>query len=245
MKSRANFPYKMLTIIVGFLVYINPLSLHADFCGEPVLQFGWYTTHQGKSQHIDIDGLIGDDFTVKKSCAQNFLVGLGYYFNCLECSQIRLQYGINAFYLAPTKINGNVTQENQFTNLSYHYTRTNYPIYLAAKALFSCTSCSNFVIDFGIGPNIIHTSGFKEKSLDGGITIPDAHLFAGKTVTAFSATAGIGWRIYNVLGNCSIEIGYRFFYLGEGELKKVNNQVRNTLHTGNSYANALIFTISI
>lgn len=230
---------KTLTILLSLLLNV---SVHA---GEPILQLGWFSTTQGKSQHIDIESLIGDDFSVKKSSAQNFFVGLGYFFDGCDCSPVQLQYGINAFYLSPTKVKGRVTQENQFTNLSYHYSRTNYPIYLAARAFFCSTPCSSFVVDVGIGPNIIHTSDFREKSLDGGITIPDANLFSGKNVTVFSATAGLGWRINQVFGNCAVEIGYRFFYLGEGELKKGNNQVRNTLHTGNSYANALIFTISI
>jgi opacity protein-like surface antigen len=232
----------------GFSTLIFMLSFLTSFagsCGEPVLQLGWFTATQGKSQHIDIEGLIGDDFSVKKSSDQNLLVGVGYYFDGLCTPQVDIQYGINAFYLAPTKVKGDVTQEDLFTNLSYHYSRTNYPIYVSAKALIPCCMNYDLDIDLGIGPNIINTSGFKEKSLDGGITIPDAHLFSGKNVVAFSATAGLGWRLNHVFGNLSLEIDYRFFYLGQGELKKVNGQVKNTLRTGTSYANALFFTISI
>ena len=245
MKSRFSFRHKMMIIMLCFTASLNPLAALAGICGEPVLQIGWFTATQGKSQHIDIEGLIGDDFSVNKSSAQNLLVGVGYYFDWLEIPQVSLQYGINAFYLAPTKIKGDVTQEDLFTNLSYHYSRTNYPIYFAAKALIPCSMHYDIVIDLGIGPNIVSTRGFKEKSLDGGITIPDAHIFSGKNVVAFSATAGLGWRINNVLGNCSFEIDYRFFYLGQGELKKVNSQVKNSLRTGYSYANALFFSISI
>ena len=245
MKSRSFFHHKILIITLGLIASLSPFVVLADICGQPVLQLGWFAATQGKSQHIDIQGLIGDDFSVNRSFGQNFLVGIGYYFDGLDIPQVCIQYGINAFYLAPTKVEGDVTQENLFTNLSYHYSRTNYPIYFEAKALIPCTLHSDIVIDLGIGPNIVSTGGFKEKSLDGGITIPDAHIFSGKNVVAFSATAGLGWRINNVLGNCSFEIDYRFFYLGQGELKKVNNQVRNTLRTGNSYANALFFSISI
>ena len=232
-------------VMLGFLASLNPLAVLADICGEPVLQVGWFTATQGKSQHIDIQGLVGDDFSVNNSSDQNFLVGAGYYFDWLNTSQVRIQYGLNAFYLAPTKVKGNVTQEDLFTNLSYHYSRTNYPIYFAAKALIPCSTHYDIAIDFGIGPNVISTRSFKEKSLDGGITNPDRHLFSGKNVAVFSATAGLGWRINHLLGNHSFEIDYRFFYLGQGELKKVNSQVRNTLRTGNSYANALFFSISI
>ena len=245
MKSRFSFRCKMLIIMLSFMVSLNPLAVLAEGCGEAVMQLGWFTATQGKSQHIDIPGLIGDDFSVNKSSAQNLLVGIGYYFDCLDTPQVSLQYGINAFYLAPTKVKGKVTQEDLFTNLSYCYSRTNYPIYFAAKALIPCRMRYDIVVDLGIGPNIVNTRGFKEKSLDGGITMPDVHMFSGKNVAAFSATAGLGWRINHVWGNCSLEIDYRFFYLGQGELKKVNNQVRNTLRTGNSYANALFFSISL
>lgn len=235
----------MLIMMLGVMASLNPLPIQADICGEPVLQIGWFAASQGKSQHIDIEGLIGDDFSVHHSWDQNLLVGAGYYFNGFYAPQACIKYGINVFYLAPTKVKGDVTQEDLFTNLSYHYSRTNYPIYFAVKALIPCIVHPDIVIDLGIGPNIVCTSGFKERSLDGGITIPDRHIFSGKNVVVFSATAGLGWRINNVFGNHSIEIDYRFFYLGKGELKKVNNQVKNTLRTGNSYANAILFSISI
>lgn len=244
MKSRYSFRH-LLIIMLSFIASLNPLTALADICGEPILQLGWFTATQGKSEHIDIEGLIGDDFSVNKSLSQNFFIGVGYYLDGLNIDQIRIQYGINAFYLAPTKIRGKVTQEDLFTNLSYHYSRTNYPIYFAAKALIPCIMCHDIVIDLGIGPNIVNTRSFKEKSLDGGITIPDAHLFSGKNIVAFSATVGLGWRINNIFENHFFEMDYRFFYLGQGELKKVNNQVKNTLRTGNSYANALFFSISI
>lgn len=234
----------MFMIILGMVVFLKPHAIRADNCGGPVLQLGWFTATQGKSQHVDIEGLIGDDFSVNKSSGQNLLVGVGYYFEGLDMAQASLLYGVNAFYLAPTKVKGKVTQEDLFTNLSYHYSRTNYPIYCAAKALIHCGGCNDIAIDVGIGPNIVSTSGFKERSLDGGVTIPD-HIFSGKCTVAFSATAGLGWRLSNVWGNLSFEIDYRFFYLGEGELKKDNSQVRNTLRTGNSYGNALFVSISM
>jgi len=87
--------------------------------------------------------------------------------------------------------------------------------------------------------------GFREHSLDGGITIPDTDLFSSNTSVTFSATAGLGWRIKNAFNNLSLEIDYRFFYLGEGKFKKGNSQVKNHLRTGNSYANALFFSIAL
>lgn len=242
MKPKSSFRRQLFIILLSFLASLNPLSIHGDICGGPVLQVGGFTATQGKSQHIDIEGLIGDDFNVGKSSAQNLLIGVGYYFDWPITSQAYIKYGINAFYLAPTKVKGKVIQENLFTNLSYCYSRTNYPIYLAAKGLIPCYKHFDVTIDLGIGPNIVNTSRFKEKSLDGGITIPD-HIFSGKNIVTFSATAGLGGRINTE--HCSFEIDYRFFYLGQGELKKVNSQVKNTLRTGNSYANAFFISISM
>lgn len=253
MGTKPPFYHKMFITFLAFVASLNPHAILANDCGGPllqanerggpVLQVGWFTATQGKSQHVDIEGLIGDDFDVKKSSDQNFLVGIGHYFEWLDIGRTSILYGINAFYLAPVKVEGNITQEDKFTNLSYHYYRTNYPIYLAAKTLVHCNRYNDVVIDLGIGPNIINTKDFKERSLDGGITIPDAHIFTKKTVVAFSATAGFGWRINEVFGSFSFEIDYRFFYLGQGELKKNNKQLRNTLRTGNSYGNSIFFSI--
>lgn len=206
------------------------ILLMGSLYGGPVVQLGGFSACQGKSQHIDIEGLIGDDFNLKKETGQNILVGVGYY----EEWNKNVLWGVNAFYFAPTEVKGNVKQEDLFTNLSYRYSLTYYPIYLGLKALFC-----GFTMDIGIGPTLMSTGNFKEHSLDGGITIPDT-IFSGKSVVSFSATAGLGWRI-----NPSLEINYRFFYLGQGKFRKLNNQVRDTLHTGHNYANALFLSIFI
>lgn len=245
MRSNVSFFHKFIVAAFAIGTSITPCALPADMCGEAVLQLGWFGAKQGKSQHINIEDLIGDDFSVHKSWDQNVLVGVGYYLEGYELPEVRLQYGINAFYLASTQVSGDVTQEELFTNLSYRYSITNYPIYFAAKALVPVCGDNALVIDLGIGPNVICTSGFKERSLDGGITIPDPHVFSGKNTVAFSATVGLGWRINNAFCNYPLEIDYRFFYLGEGRFKKGNSELLNTLHTGNSYANALFLTIAL
>lgn len=237
---------KLSVILLSALGCFSPQVVSAFECGSALLQVGWFNASQGKSSHhINIEGLVGDKFKVKKPSDQNVFVGLGYFFNGPQIACTNLQYGVNAFYLAPTKVRGHVIQENLYANLSFQYSRTNYPIYFAARGLINCYSCIDVVLDVGIGPNIIKTSGFKEHSRDHGITIPDHHLFSNKTVVDFSATAGLGCRFSQILGRCSLEIGYRFFYLGQGELRKNNPQLRNSLKTGNSYANALCFTISL
>lgn len=204
------------------------------------IQLGGFVANQGKSQNININGLIGDHFSVTRANDSNGLVGIGYYFDGQETKQLNLSYGLNAFYLAKTGVNGLVTQEQLFTNLSYHYSTTNYPIYFGAKAQIKKKTDDkyNVTLDTGIGPNIITTSSVNETSLDG-ITIPD-RTYSGRTTAAFSAMVGAGIRMNNVFGRAPLECGYRFFYLGQGHFNKLSNQIVNTLSTGNSYSNALL-----
>jgi hypothetical protein len=154
-----------------------------------------------------------------------------------------MSYGINAFYLAPTSVSGNVIQEDLFTNLSYHYNIANYPVYVTAKSTINLNSPLALTIDVGVGPNFMRTYDFQENSLDGGFTLPDK-IFSANTTTTLSATVGVSLKINHALGQLPLEIGYRFFYLGQGHFKTSNDQVLNKLNTGNTYANALFLSIS-
>lgn len=210
-----------------------------------VLQGGGFNATQGDSQNISIAGLIGDHFSVTQHNDQNFLLGLGYYINAWNNNCIQLLYGLNAYYLADTKVKGKVVQEYTFTNLSYHYSITNLPVYVATKAIIQTNiNKFNVTVDLGFGPNIIQTTSFRESSLDGGITIPDK-AFSGESKVVLSAAAGIGLQFKEVFKDAAIEIGYRFFYLGEGKLRAQSEQIQNNLTTGNSYANALILSIAV
>lgn len=209
-----------------------------------VFQLGGYTASQGNAQKIGIDGLIGDYFTVNQQRDANILLGAGYYLDGLKKDTFKLLYGINAFYFAHTAVQGNVIQEQLFTNLSYHYYLTNYPVYAATK-IFIKTRNSKYdiALDFGVGPNFISVTDFTERSLDGGVTIPD-NIFSSQLSAALSATAGVGIKFNKLIG-VPCELSYRFFYLGQGSLKKSNAQVLDTLKTGYSYANTLIFSAYI
>lgn len=242
-------------LLLGFFSYttfasspVPLISCSSKFdpkCATIVFQLGGFDASQGNAQNIGITDLIGDRFTVLQGHDQNVLLGLGYYVDGIKQDQVQLQYGLNAFYLAHTTVQGNVIQEDIFNNLSYSYNLTNYPIYLATKALINTNSDKYTVtLDIGFGPNFIKTSHYRESSLDGGITLPD-QIFSGQTSMAFSATAAIGIKFNNVLGHVPLEVGYRFFYLGQGYLQKNNNQLTNTLNTGNNYANALVISISV
>ncbi|MFI4957259.1 MAG: hypothetical protein ACHQAX_08645, partial [Gammaproteobacteria bacterium] len=63
------------------------------------------------------------------------------------------------------------------------------------------------------------------------------------TTTVFSAMAGVG--VKKMLDGVSLELGYRFFYLGEGSLEPRTDQILDDLSTGPVYVNALMLTIGI
>ncbi len=192
-----------------------------------------------------MQGLIGDEFIINNNNSSNGLVGLGYFIDGQNKNLFSMNYGINAFYLAKTAVTGDVIQENLFTNLSYKYNTTNYPVYFVAKSAIK-TKYPKYALtlDAGIGPNFMQISGFTEQSLDGGVTVPD-NIFSNHTTIAFSATAGLGVKINNTFGAAPLECGYRFFYLGQGNLHTNTNQVLNTLNTGVTYANAIMCAIII
>lgn len=208
--------------------------------GHVRIQLGGYWGIQGVSQHINIDGLIGDSFIVTNDRDSNAVVGLGYFIENQAMS-----YGVNAFYLPNASVFGNVMQENVFTNLSFSYHITHYPIYAMAQSEIPIKLIHQTIkIDVGIGPNFMQTRGFQEYSLDNGVTIPDNE-FSGRTTTTLSATVGLSIQIKDVFGKVPLECGYRFYYLGQGQFNSRTDQVQNTLNTGNTYANALLCGIRI
>lgn len=210
-----------------------------------LIQLGGHWSNQGKKiQHIDINGLIGDDFTVSRSKGSNGLVGIGYLVDGYEKNLFQLAYGINAFYLAQTPIKGTVIQEGFFNNLSYSYNVTNYPVLAIAKSTLNTNHPYSFTLDLGIGPNFIRTNHFREHSLDNGVTLPE-DVFSGHTTARFSAMTGLGVKLNNVFGSVPLECGYKFFYLGKGSFNKTNDQLINTLRTGTRYANTVMCSISV
>lgn len=222
----------------------NEFYLPFSKFGHLIFQLGAYQGIQGDKQHINIQGLIGDTFTVDDTHDENALIGLGYFFNGPTFSRVKTSFGVNAFYLAHTSVSGDVIQENYFENLSYNYNINDYPIYAMAKSIINLNSSKYaLALDAGIGPNFIRASNFHEQSLDDGVTIPDDP-FSSHTATALSETVGVGLRINNVFGSIPVEIGYRFFYLGQGRFSTNTDQILDTLNTGKTYANAIIASIS-
>jgi hypothetical protein len=120
------------------------------------------------------------------------------------------------------------------------------PVYAVVKGIYESEMAEPFALtlDVGIGANFMQTDDYQEQSLDGGITIPD-NAFSGKHTTNFSATAGFGFRLNEIFDLAAMEVGYRFFYLGEGEFESHNSEVLSDLETGPVYVNALILSLAI
>lgn len=209
------------------------------------LQFGGFIEHAGRSQHVNINTLIGDYFSVSKHHSSNGLVGLSYFLDGMDNAYFSLRYGVQAFYLPTTSVKGAVTQENAFTNLSYKYNLVNWPIYATVKGLVNNPYYVRLplVFDVGLGPNILQTKNFSETSL-GSNTIPDL-IFSNRTTAVFSATASAGLRFNDLIGPASLECAYRFFYLGQSSLNIANSQVQNALNTGITYANAVVCSMIV
>ena len=211
---------------------------------EIPVQLGFFESNPGQAEHINIQGLIGNQYTITSNQTESALIGTGLFIPGLDTDLFKLSYGINGFYFGKTSVYGNIIQENVFTNLSYQYTIQHVPVYLAAKAKIKTSSEKyKVILDAGLGPNWMNVSHYNETSLDG-ITLPD-NIFSSHSTVVFSATAGVGLRVNNVFGTIPLECGYRFFYLGQGHLNSRTNQVLNTLSTGENYANALICSVTV
>lgn len=211
--------------------------------GRFLVEGGGFSSTSGQTQNVYITGLVGDKFNVTNHHDNNSVFGVGYIFDGLKRGRFGLDYGMNAFYFAKTKVSGNIKQEFEFTNLAYRYYVSHLPVYAFVKG-FVNTNHNNLVVtvDAGVGPNFMNTNLYNDTSLDG-ITMPD-NAYPGNFInTVFSAMAGIGLKV--IMGEIPVELGYRFFYLGEGSFNPRTSQILTKLQTGNNTAQAVILTISI
>lgn len=213
--------------------------------GHVMMEAGVFNNSQGKSQNIYIRDLLGDRFSVSRHHDTSGLFGIGYLLNGPTYSLFHLSYGINAFYLPKTSVKGTITQEFLYTNLAYRYGVSHVPIYATLRATSPHHSDQYaLTFDAGVGPNMNMGTGYRDHSIDNGITFPD-HAFLNRTRTTLSGMAGVGLQFNHVIGNAPVEVGYRFFYLGDGRLHRRTSDLLNTLKTGESYANALVFKVIV
>jgi hypothetical protein len=206
---------------------------------ELIAQFGGFIASEGKAQVINASSLRGNGYTLNNNNEGNALFGVGYYFNGIARDRIDINFGLDWLYMLSTPVSGFINQEQIFQNLSYKYNVRNMPLYVAAKAKYKDSKDRlDWIFDIGVGPNFIRTSGYNESSLTD-FTIPN-NTFTANNNVAFTAMAGIGIRAHNAFGKIPLECGYRFMYLGEGQLQINNNQISNTLSTGHGYANSIV-----
>lgn len=233
-------------LLTAALVVASSQASAFDFMKDSdlVFQGGGFIQRAGEDQNIDIDGLVGNHYNVDANKASAPFLGLGYYLHAINNDTFALDYGINVFYLFATKVDGTILVEQQFEDLSYKYFVESLPLYAALKTNFkNKTNTCAFTMDVGIGPNFMTTRDYKETILVAGAVADDT--FSGETVTTFSATAGLGIRFYQLMGPLDFEIGYRFFYLGAGSLSKENHLMQDDLSTGDVYANAIVFALTL
>ncbi len=207
---------------------------------ELIAQIGGFIASEGKAQVINAVSLRGNGYTVNNHTKGNALLGVGYYLDGIVRDRVDIKFGLDWLYMMSTPVSGFINQEQIFQNLSYQYNVRNMPLYLAAKAKYNDSKDRfDWIFDIGAGPNFIRTGGYNESSLTD-FTIPNNNTFTAHNNVAFTAMAGVGIRAHNVFGKIPLECGYRFMYLGAGQLQNNNNQVLNTLSTGQGYANSIV-----
>lgn len=234
---------KSFPVITSIALLLNISQIYATPLqpGHFLFEAGAFSSTQGKTQDILIEDLIGDRFYVTKRHDSNALFGLGYQVNGFKNKSFGVDFGLNIYYLAKTKVRGTIEQEFYYTNLAYQYEVNHVPLYATAKAHIPIKSSPlALTLNAGIGPNFLKTSRYNDWSIDDGVTLPD-HAFSGRSDVTLSAMAGIGLQ-FN--GKVPLECGYRFFYLGEGNFNARTNQILNTLKTGNIYAQALVCSLT-
>lgn len=232
--------------------YTALLGLHAlkipRYHSFPTLTVsaGGFRSNPKSSQLVAIQGGEQNYYQAYDKQVYDGLVGVGVYMTDNNAQKDRLQmaYGINAYYLANTSVKGYVVQDTSFSNLSFQYTVTHFPIYVASRAIIPYEKHQlDFTVDLGIGPNFMVTSGYNEKRIYP-YSVPD-NTFSGTTTGTLSATFGVGIRKHNLQGRFPIDCGYRLYYLGRGALTPNSSQVVDNLLTGNVFANALLCTVMI
>ena len=144
--------------------------------GHLAVQAGGFWSDAGQEQFVEINGMIGNRYSLSSSHQSNGLFGVGYFLDGLTKDKYRLSYGLNAFFLGKVAVGGSVFQENEFENLTYAYNITNFPFYAVAKSSINIPSVKpHLVVDAGIGPNFMRTTSFREQNIPGGgaISVPN------------------------------------------------------------------------
>lgn len=242
----SNCEYKRIYVLVKILAFVlsfvfskisfaqmNLPSIHET---KLPLNVGYFNAREGKSQHISMLDMNGNDYTLNSSNQQNVLVGAGVY---IPTHWHQIDLGLHAFYFNTTGVSGTIVQEGYFSNLAYNYNVINTPIYLSGQKELNLLNLPyNLLIHGGIGPNIVSLYNYSETPLNS--FSKSDHTFSSTARAQFSANAGLGIKLSK-----QFELSYQFFYLGQSHLNPKNEGVLNSLQTINMYANTLVLTLII
>lgn len=213
--------------------------------GQLVIQGGASFSKPGTAQHININTLVGDQYTLSNSNQSTGLFGLSYLIAGPNIANALMSYGVSGFYFPKVVASGEIIQEHLFANLGYSYGIKQVPIYATAKSVVMNQSKQlGLTIDTGIGANFNKTTTVESWAINDSNAVPD-RVFSGRSNTAFSAMAGVGFRLNNILGSIPLDCGYRYFYLGKGSFYKRSNEWLNTLSTGDNYAQTIICSVTV
>lgn len=233
-----------------FAWIISCFFYHSASAGDQ-LPFGLYlNTHvgassnlTGQSQQVNVNLLPSANYTLSSRQYWNGVVGLSL-LKDVQFQQKEMSYGLGAFYFFPSTVSGNIYQAGLYNNLSYTYLTYNIPIYALAKTTFEFSKLPiPIFFNVGVGPNLLLISKYSEQIINPD-SLPD-NVFSSSTNVTFSVTAGVGVHIDKIIPNHPLECGYRFFYLGAGQLALNNNQYLNKLGTGQVFSNSILCSIKI
>ena len=198
----------------------------------------------GQNQTINIDSAASDYFSVNHTNSNTGIVGAGFYLDNLELRNKRftVQYTATAFYLPVTRIFGSGTLGETASNFTYDFSVGYLPTLFGLKFTDKPVEKPYHVtIDLGLGFDTLFVSGFHGTNVVPP-TVPD--YFAKNTDYSLAATAGVGFKVYPSAYSIPIEIGYRFFYLGQGHLPAIYPAL-GPLGTGYNYANVVMLTLEL
>jgi len=224
----------LLIFIVAFMVS----NASAWDRGYLSLEGGVYHGKIGEAQDVETAGLFIDRYDIDSTYHNAGLIGLGYFF-CLPQSPV--YFGVNAYYLTRTTVKGTIFIDQIFPDLNYSYTIKQFPIYASVKATLPFNNGNGINLMAGVGPNIIKIQNYNEFVNEGGLTAP-LDTYDSTTSVRLSAMAGIGITFSDFSNGLPIELGYRFFYLGDGALESNFDDVED-LNTGAMFAHALVVSI--
>jgi opacity protein-like surface antigen len=207
--------------------------------GEWTFSVGGFKANTGKQQLFILPGQGTVSMTPTDKSNSSGLIGGQYLVDRRTRGKTTFAYGLSLYYLFPAKVKGNMSFQNQ--SQAYQYKITNLPLYGSIQAKVCTDYEFMYILDGGLGVNYMMLNKYIETSTGNGGTPSDS--FKNNNVLDFSATAGIGLRFTDIFKEMTLELGYRFFYLGQGKLKSNISFITGDLKTGNVYANAVILSV--